>query len=53
MKSSPSVIEGMVKEIIACETEYGSWTLMHRFNKCGEFLNKINIKSETDVYVIA
>ncbi len=50
MKSSPTLIAAMVKEIIACEATHGSWTLMHRFNKCGEFLNRLDVKSELDVY---
>ncbi len=50
MKSNPPSVVSMVKEIITCETKHGSWTLMHRFNKCSEFLNRINIRSPSEVY---
>ena len=45
-----SVMTNLIKEIIMCETVYGSWTLMHRYNKCDEIINKINIESPEDVY---
>lgn len=50
LKSGSATMANLVKEIVTCETQYGSWTLMHRYNKCGEFLNKVNISSEQDVY---
>ena len=31
-----------VSEIITCEASYGSWTLMHRYNKCCEVINDWN-----------
>lgn len=49
MKGESPGMVAMVKEIIACETVYGSWTLMHRYNKCVEMLNKINIQSDADM----
>jgi hypothetical protein len=51
LKSSPEVVAAMVREIVMSETEYLSWTLMHRFNKCAEMLGKINVRTEYDVYV--
>lgn len=35
----PDFVEG----IIDCEVNYGSWTLMHRYNKCYDILNSIDI----------
>ena len=28
-----------VSDIITCESSYGSWTLMHRYNKCCDVIN--------------
>ena len=28
-----------VNDIIKCEATYGSWTLMHRYNKCSDIIN--------------
>ncbi len=32
----------IVGNIIECETVYGSWTLMHRYNRCREHLIKMD-----------
>ena len=29
-----------VSDIITCESSYGSWTLMHRYNKCYDIINE-------------
>lgn len=34
-------ISNMVQQIISSEVTYGSWTLMHRFKLCNEWLNKV------------
>jgi len=45
---SPEIVN-IVKEIIQCETVYDSWTLMHRYNKCVEMLNKVKIESPQEM----
>lgn len=39
-------IQNLVNEIIKVETQYGSWTLMHRFKLCNEFLNRLGTDIE-------
>jgi len=46
--NAPEIPE-FVEQIIQCETTYNSWTLMHRFNKCYDLLNCININDENNV----
>ena len=35
-------IPDFVFEIINCESKYGSWTLMHRYNKCYDIIQSFN-----------
>ena len=32
----------VVRQIIECEADYPSWTLMHRYNKCSEILHSLD-----------
>jgi len=41
-----------VKDIIDCEVKYGSWTLMHRYNKCCDILNFIDINDSHPIIYI-
>lgn len=36
-------IPHFVREVIDCEVNYGSWTLMHRYNKCFDILNSVDV----------
>lgn len=45
----PALVADIAKEIINCEINYISWTLMHRFNKCTEILNQLDIRSEEEM----
>lgn len=40
-----------VEDIIKCEVEYGSWTLMHRYNKCFDILNQLELDNENLIWV--
>ncbi len=44
--SNESDVPEFVNDIIKCEVEYGSWTLMHRYNKCYDILNSIDINNQ-------
>jgi alpha-glucan, water dikinase len=44
-------IPEFVEDIIKCEMEYGSWTLMHRYNKCFDVLNEIDLDNENLIWI--
>lgn len=41
-------IPDFINDIITCEVEYGSWTLMHRYNKCFDIINGLDISKDHD-----
>lgn len=49
IKGSSAEVVNIVNDIITCETTYNSWTLMHRYKKCSDLLNKIKIDSAEEV----
>ena len=38
-------------DVINCEANYGSWTLMHRYNKCSEIISPWNLEIENDNWI--
>ena len=40
-----------VTDIINCEANYGSWTLMHRYNKCLDILHTFNDETENEKWM--
>lgn len=43
---SDSEVTDIANEIIVCETQWNSWTLMHRINLCYDFLERIGHSTE-------
>ena len=40
-----------VLDVINCEANYGSWTLMHRYNKCYDIIQTFNEETSNEKYV--
>ena len=40
-----------VLDVINCEANYGSWTLMHRYNKCSEIINNWDLSVDNDKWI--
>jgi len=38
-------------DVINCEANYGSWTLMHRYNKCSDIIKDWDLKVDNDKWV--
>jgi len=38
-------------DVINCEANYGSWTLMHRYNKCSDIIKDWNLSVDNDKWV--
>ena len=38
-------------DVINCEANYGSWTLMHRYNKCSDIIKDWNLDVDNDKWV--
>ena len=47
MKSGLNVPD-FVLDVIDCEANYGSWTLMHRYNKCSEIIKNWGINDDNN-----
>ena len=47
-------IPDFVFDIINCESKYGSWTLMHRYNKCYDIIQSFNnnINNENWIWIL-
>ena len=41
-------VPDFVLDVIDCEANYGSWTLMHRYNKCSDIVKDWGINNESD-----
>ena len=39
-------VPDFVLDVINCETNYGSWTLMHRYNKCNDIIRNWNVNDK-------
>lgn len=44
-------VQRLADEIIKVETEYNSWTLMHRFKLCNEWLNRVGTDMQGLSYI--
>lgn len=40
-----------VTDVINCEANYGSWTLMHRYNKCYDILQTFNDETQNEKWM--
>ena len=40
-----------VEDVINCEANYGSWTLMHRYNKCYDILQTFNEETSNEKWM--
>ena len=40
-----------VADVINCEANYGSWTLMHRYNKCFDIITKFDENTESEKWM--
>ena len=38
-------------DVINCEANYGSWTLMHRYNKCSDIIKDWNLSVDNDKWI--
>ena len=41
-------VPDFILDVIECEVHYGSWTLMHRYNKCSEIINNFIINDDNN-----
>jgi alpha-glucan,water dikinase len=51
LKRSDMHTPEFVDEIIKCEMEYGSWTLMHRYNKCLDLINSFDLEESNLLWI--
>ena len=48
------LVPDFILDVINCEANYGSWTLMHRYNKCSDIIRNwdLNIDNEKWIWIL-
>ena len=49
--SKDLLVPDFINDVINCEANYGSWTLMHRYNKCSEIINNWDLNTDNEKWI--
>ena len=44
-------VPDFILDVINCEANYGSWTLMHRYNKCSDIIRNWDLNTDNDKWI--